>query len=200
MSYSDFTLSQLERDFQLTIHERIKLFSDIASVEISDFLSELLAENIPLALAINTEKSRSEMIIAPILIELRKMVNHEISLFSGTDFNVDPAQGLNGICDFIISKSGEQLFLKTPVIIIVEAKNESIKGGLPQCIAAMVAAQIFNEQENTSTSNIYGAVTSGNNWKFLKLDRKSAFIDVDEYYINDPGKIISILLNMVENV
>ncbi len=199
MSYSEFTLSQIEQNFQLMIRERIKLFSDIVSVEISDLLSATLAENIPLALAINTEKARSEMIVTPILIELRKIVDREISLFSGTDFNVDPKQGLNGTCDFIISKSKEQLFLKTPIITIIEAKNESIKGGLPQCIAAMLAAQILNDQENTSISNVYGAVTSGNNWKFLKLHEKSAFIDIDEYYINDPGKILGILLNMVEH-
>ncbi|ETX02804.1 MAG: hypothetical protein ETSY1_02335 [Candidatus Entotheonella factor] len=200
MTYSDFTLSQLKRDFQLTIYERIKLFTDITSVEISDFLSEFLSDNIPLALAINTEKARSEMIITPILIELRKIVNREISLFSGTDFTVDPTQGLNGICDFIIGKSEGQFFLDTPVLIIVEAKNESIKNGLPQCIAAMVAAQIFNHQENTSVSNVYGAVTTGDHWKFLKLEDKSAFIDLDDYYTNDPGKIIGILLSMVENV
>jgi hypothetical protein len=199
MPYSDFTLQQLERDFQLTIYERIKVFVDVAPVEISDFLSEILAENIPLALAIHTEKARSEMIIAPMLIELRKMVNREISLFSGVDFSVDPQKGLSGVCDFIISKSAEQLFIKVPLVIIVEAKNENIKGGLPQCIAAMVAAQIFNSKENIAVPSIYGAVTTGNNWKFLKLEDKAVFIDIDDYYINNPGKIMGILLHMVEN-
>lgn len=199
MSYSDFTLSQLKRNFQLTIHERTKLFTDVTSVETSRFLLELLGENIPLSLAINTEKARSEMIDTPLLIELRNILKHAISLFSGTDLNVDSKKGLNDTFDFIISKSEEQFFVDTPVITIIEAKNESIKGGLPQCIAAMLAAQILNDQENTSISNIFGAVTSGNNWKFLKLHEKSAFIDIDEYYINNPGMILGILLNMVEH-
>lgn len=199
MSYSDFTLSQLERDFQLIMNERLKIFSDVEPVEISQFLAEILAENVPLALAIHTEKARSEMIISPILIELRKMVNRQISLFSGVDFSVDTEKGLTGVCDFVISKSEEQFFIKTPIVVIVEGKNENIKGGLAQCIAAMVAAQLLNEKESVAISNIYGAVTTGNNWKFLKLTSKTVFIDIDEYHISDPGKLMGILLRMVEN-
>ena len=38
------------------------------------------------------------------------------------------------------------------LLIIFEAKNENIKGGFAQCIAAMIAAQRFNAQEkNTIT-------------------------------------------------
>jgi hypothetical protein len=77
-----------------------------------------------LALAINTEKSRSEMIAAPILLEFRDLAVPSISLFSGRPFNVDKEKGLTGVCDFIISRSPEQLFIKAPVIVVAEAKNE----------------------------------------------------------------------------
>jgi len=40
------------------------------------------------------------MIIAPILIEIRKQLSEAVSLFSGNDFEVDTAKGLNGFCDF----------------------------------------------------------------------------------------------------
>jgi hypothetical protein len=199
MSYSEFTLSQLEHDFHVTIDERLSIFANVQSVVISSFLAELLAENVPLALAIHTEKARSEMIIAPILIELRKIVKHKISLFSGTDLSVDIEQGLNGVCDFIISKSPEQLFVKFPILIIVEAKNENIKAGLPQCLAAMIAAQLFNKRANKTARTIYGAVTTGNVWRFLQLQGSTAGIDIDEYYISAPGKLLGILLYMIDN-
>ena len=96
-----------------------------------------MRENVPLALASNTGKSRSEMIIAPILIALRKYLNNQISLFSGIDFTVDSAQGLNGNCDFIISRSPELLIINAPVVTIVEAKKENINTGLGQCVAEM---------------------------------------------------------------
>lgn len=85
------------------------------------------------------------MIITPILLEVRRRANYPISLFSGTDFNVDIEKGLNGYCDFIISRSKEQLTINLPVVVIIEAKNENIKAVLGQCAAAMLAAQLFNQ-------------------------------------------------------
>jgi hypothetical protein len=128
-----------------------------------------------LALAVNTEKARSETIISPVIIEIKNIFTEEISLFSGVDFNgvdfnVEPEQGLNGVCDFIISKSPEQLFITSPVVTIVEAKNENIKLGLGQCVAEMIAAQLFHQKEVNYIDSIYGVVTTGNiMWKFLKL-------------------------------
>ena len=124
--------------------------------------------NLPLATAINTEKSRSEFLIAPILAELRRLANYQISLFSGTEFNVDKEKGLVGYCDYLISFSKEQYFVRSPIMAIVEAKNENIKNGLGQCIAEMIAAQRFNEQEGNEITENYGVITSGTIWKFLK--------------------------------
>jgi hypothetical protein len=76
---------------------------------ISPLLQMLLEENVPLALAINTEKARSELIVTPILLEVWRLMRREISLFSGIEFNVAPDRGLNGVCDFILSRSPMQL-------------------------------------------------------------------------------------------
>ena len=112
---------------------------------------------------------------------------------------MDKANNLNGFCDFIVSASSEQLMLNAPVVTIVEAKNENIIGGLGQCIAEMIAADIFNKNEhNEDLKKIYGAVTTGTAWKFLKLEEKQVSIDLDEYSIDSPGKIIGILSKMIE--
>ena len=150
----------------------------------------------PLARAINTEKARSELIISNVLVEVRKRLDHQISLFSGIEFNVDKASDLNGFCDFIISASPEQLMLNAPVITIVEAKNENLIGGLGQCIAEMVAADRFNQVEGNGIEIVYGVVTTGTAWKFLMLQDEVAYIDLDEYGIGEPGKIIGILTEM----
>lgn len=196
MAYSDFDLRKIETDFQLNIVENQDLFSHIAEIKISDFLNKILKQNVPLAQALNTEKARSELIIINIFLELKNNLN--IGLFSGIDFTVDKEKGLNGFCDFLISQSSEQLFLKAPVIVAVEAKNENIIGGLGQCIAEMIAARLFNEREKNSISIIYGVITTGHLWKFVKLQENSVFIDQEDYYINMPGKIMSILSKMVK--
>ncbi|MFM6025763.1 MAG: hypothetical protein ACKPER_23035, partial [Dolichospermum sp.] len=137
MSYSDFTLETVKKNLHLNISSREDIFSEVAPLPVSEYLQETLAYNVPFALASNTEKSRSEMIITPILLELTKKFVNQISLFSGVEFNIEPSQGLNGNCDFLISRSPEFLLINTPVMIVVEAKKENIKGGLGQCIAEM---------------------------------------------------------------
>ena len=193
MAYSDFSLTKFRKNFNITIDEEADLFATVEPIEISEKLTNTLEETTELALAINTEKARSEMIITPILLEVRRKANYKISLFSGTDFNVDVEKGLNGYCDFVISRSKEQLTINAPVLIIVEAKNENIKGGLGQCAAAMLAAQLFNEQEGNEIKTIYGAVTTGDIWKFLKLEGTDIFIDLNNYYIKELNKILGIL-------
>jgi hypothetical protein len=194
MSYSEFSLAKVKKLFALNTSEKIDLFADIEKVNCGEYLKETLYYNTPLALASNSEKARSEMIITPILIQVRKYLNSEISLFSGVEFNINPEIGLNGYCDFIFSSAREQLFVSTPVIMLVEAKNEDIKGGIGQCIAEMVAAQIFNEQENNNISTVYGVVTSGTNWRFLMLKGKLAEIDLSEYYLDNIDQIFGILV------
>ncbi len=200
MSYKDFTLEQIRQLFAVSIQSNLDVFStQKQSVQINPAFTSQLEYSTTLALAINTEKARSEMIIAPILLELRRLTGDRISLFSGSEFNVDPAQGLNGFCDFIISLSSQQLYIEAPVAIIVEAKNENIKGGLAQCLATMIAAQRFNQQKSNTIDTIYGAVTMGNQWKFLKLYQETAAIDRKDYYIDQLPDIMGILFAMVEN-
>ncbi|ERT04270.1 hypothetical protein M595_5790 [Lyngbya aestuarii BL J] len=195
MSYGEFTLERVVKTFNLTLSEQVNLFVEIPEVECSSFLLQTLEYNVPLALAISTEKARSELIIAPILLELRRQLQDQISLFSGTEFNVAPELGLNGTCDFIISREREFLFVRSPVVTLVEAKKENINSGLGQCIAEMIAAQLFNEREGNQIQSIYGVVTSGNIWKFLKLNKQVISIDLVEYYLRDLTKIMGILVH-----
>jgi hypothetical protein len=82
----------------------------------------------------------------------------------------------------------------------VEAKKENIMGGLGQCVAEMVAAQIFNQQADNEISIILGVVTSGNIWKFLQLQGKECRIDLNEYYLQDISKILGILNSAVNTI
>ncbi len=198
MAYGDFTLAQLKKTFGLSFQELSGLFSTLTDIEASKGLIETLAEGVELAIAIGTEKARSEMIITPVLLELRRLFKKEISLFSGVDFTVSPEQGLNGICDYLISRSKEQLLIQSPVIMLVEAKNENLKTGLPQCIAEMVAAQQFNTQEDNEIEAVYGVVTIGTTWQFLRLRGQVVEIDLKQYPIVESlSKILGILSSAI---
>lgn len=190
-------MEKLVEDFSLTTDEQSDLFGAVHEVDVAAPLAATLAENIPLALAIGTEKARSEMIVVPILIELRRLCDRQISLFSGMDLDVDPERGLNGTCDYLLSRSPEQLFIRAPVVAIVEAKKDDLKAALGQCAAAMVAARIFNERANSTVRTVHGIVTTGSIWRALALDGQLLRIDREEYYIRQVGKILGILRQMV---
>ena len=200
MSYSDFSLSSVRKIFQLKLIEKADLFVDCSELQPSSLLSEILKENLSLALASNTEKSRSEMLIAPILIGLRRQCFNRIGIFSGVNFSVDTSQGLNGNCDFLISYSVNLLLITAPIITLVEAKKEDLNGGLGQCIAEMIAAQCFNQREENEIKEIYGVVTSGTVWKFMKLIDRDVWIDLTEYYLDNLPKILGILAQSIPNI
>lgn len=196
MAYNKFTIESVKKAFGVKISE-IMLFSHIERVSPSDMLEKFLERYLPLGSAIGTEKARSEFIIAPVLAELIGLTNHSISLFSGTDFNIDEERGLTGRCDFLISASSDQYTVEAPVLAVVEAKNDNINSGLGQCMAEMIASQIFNANEGVSKSVIYGSVTTGSVWRFLKLQDKQIYIDKKEYFIDKLDEILGILLSMV---
>jgi hypothetical protein len=200
MAYSDFSLARVKNEFGLTLDESRNLFADIKPVLPSATFKTLLSDYIPLATSISTEKARSEFLIAPVLAEVRRLLHNQISLFSGNEFNVDAERGLQGFCDYIISGSKEQLFITAPVTIILEAKKEDIIGGLGQCVAAMIAAQLFNQNQGNEVERIYGSVTTGTNWKFLILEGTTVYIDELEYYIKEIDKILGILLQPFQPV
>ena len=193
MAYSDFRMSDLKHQLKLTIEESVRLFSNTPENDLPAILTETLARYLPLAVNVNTEKARSELVIAPVLIEFKLLHRDRISLFSGIDFTIDPAEGLNGRCDYILARSPEQLALTAPVCVLVEAKNENMVAGIPQCLAEMVAAQRFNERAGTPLDAIYGVVTTGILWRFLKLEGTTAHVDAEEYPIQNVRKIFGIL-------
>jgi hypothetical protein len=198
MVYSDFTtVSKTTKAFGLSIKEEIiSLFEQASTVQPSAVLAEILNENIPLAIATGSEKARSELIISPILVELRKNFQRKIAIFSGESFDVDPDKGLNGVCDFLISRSPILSEIEQPVIVIVEAKKGDLKSALGQCIAEMVAAQIFNNDARS----VHGVVTTGTLWRFLFIEEKLVSIDLVEYPLPPIDKILGILTAIIQKV
>lgn len=199
MSYSKFTLEEVLNNFNLTLIEKLGKFNNLPEVAPSPHLKETLKDNIPLAVAIASEKARSEFIVAPILVAIKKQFNNQISLFSGIEFNVNAELGLSGFCHFLVSRSSLQTIIKTPVIALVEAKNDNIKSGFGQCLAEMVAAQIFNQRQGNEVPKIYGAITTGTLWQFLELEAGTATLDLQEYSLDNVPKILGILSSFISS-
>lgn len=135
MAPSDFkTISQVKTSFDLSIN-LVDLFSLLEIVEPSEYLKMTLKRNLKVAFDNDTEKARSELIIAFLLMDVREMFNGKVSVFSGRGFDVGATQELNEFCDYILSASEFTLEIEAPVITTLEAKNEIANVGLGQCIA-----------------------------------------------------------------
>jgi hypothetical protein len=197
MAFRDFTFPRVLQDLDLTSNEA-DLYSQIPALQLRAELVAEIMEGATLALAVNTEKAKSEFIIAPVLLELRRLLGRTFGLFSGVELDVDAGRGLNGVCDFLITRTAKQFVLTTPLVAIVEAKNDNLRSGLGQCISAMFAAQLLNEQTANPVPAVHGVVTTGSAWKFLRLQGNVVTVDLLEYYIDNLGKIMGILKEIIE--
>ena len=198
MAFRDFTFPEVQHTLGLTLAEA-DLFGTVPAWEPTAEFIERMQAGVDLALAVNTEKARSEFIVAPLLMELRRTLAGGFGLFSGIEFNVDSARGLNGYCDFILTRSLLQSVLTAPILAIAEAKNDNLRSGMGQCIAAMVAAREFNSQSASHLSTIYGAVTTGGAWKFLRLVGTDLTLDRREYFVAELGRIMGVLAHIIRD-
>jgi len=197
MAFSDFKYPDVFAQFGLNFNSTDDLFPNAPPSAQSHALNEQLKVTARLAATINTEKARSEWMVAPVLAEFWSRYHGQVGLYSGVAFNADPDAGLNGFCDYLISRSPQQMVLTPPVLVAFEAKNESIVGGLGQCIAAMVGAQRYNRRCNAQSDPIYGCVTTGTAWRFLSLSGSTLTLDMNEYTISQSDQLLGIFMYMV---
>jgi hypothetical protein len=188
MAYNDFALDKVEKLLEVTL-QMVDLFSPLAPLPIPDWLREVLDRGMQLFLM--SEKARSEFIVSPILLATRELSHNAVTIFSGQRMDVLPEKGLVGECDFILAKSPPVPTLHSPLVTIVEAKNNDIEVGLGQCVAQMVGARVFNERAGNSFGPIFGCVTTGETWQFLRLDGTTAGIDRKRYYIDNIGLVLA---------
>jgi hypothetical protein len=192
MAYNNFTLDSVKNQFQLKLTGR-RFCASLPDVEPQASFLEILNQWFPVAEAARTEKARSEILVSPILLEARRLATDRVQIFSGEEFNVDRDRGLNGFCDFLFSRSENPLTIDAPVLMLVEAKRGELETGLGQCVAEMVAAQLYNQHQQQSIPVIYGCVTSGKSWQFLKLEESQVTVDLTSYPVMPVQKILGIL-------
>jgi hypothetical protein len=198
MAYNNFSLQDTIGQFDLTLRESAFCESLLPVSPKPEFLN-IFEQYLPLAQKAKSEKAKSELLVSPILVELLRLTNNQIQLFSGEEFNVDKDLGLNGFCDFLLSRSTISSIIQAPIMMLVEAKKGELDVGLGQCAAEMVAAQIFNSNEDKPILVVYGCVTSGKLWQFLKLENKNLTIDLNEYQVTPVERILGILQWMVND-
>ncbi len=197
MAYSDFTLEAVVEQFGL-VEKNEALFEAVQPILASAWLTETLSISQKLGLRSGTEKARSEFIIVPILLELERRNPNQFMIYSGKSMDVDKSKGLNGECDFIVSKGEATRVIQAPIFSLVEAKKQDIDLGLGQCAAQMIGATLFNKQREKNVETIYGCVTTGEIWQFLKLTNQYLTIDASLYFLTELETILGIFQTILD--
>lgn len=193
MAYSDLTIEMLQSKYGIANNVG-NLFENITKIYPTQWLMDSLenAKKLPL----RSEKAKSEAIVFPILMELKKSNNDYFTIFSGENLNVDELN-LRGECDFIIAKETNSYTLGNPIMQIVEAKKNDIDVGIPQCAAQMVGAKFFNKMRNPEIEVVYGCVTTADEWVFLRLE-DNLIIDKKKYYLNEIEYLLGAFQSIID--
>ncbi len=190
MAYSDYTLAKIKKDFSVE-NKRTELFQLISPLAPSERLLKALqtAKELP----VRSEKAKSELIVMPILLEIRDRNHKKITIYSGDSLNIDDS--LRGECDFMVAKERHSYDLQAPILQIVEAKKNDVEVGIAQCAAQMIGAQKYNEYNQEEIPCVYGCVTTGDDWLFLRL-RDLIEVDQSKYYLSQ----LPILLGVFQHI
>jgi hypothetical protein len=197
MQYTDFSLETISTTLGVSV-EPGDLFPALSPIPVPPWLREMLDRGIRQVLL--SEKARSEFIVVPILLACQELSPEKLAIYSGQRLDVDPDRGLVGECDFILAATSPVPALRAPLVIIVEAKKNDVESGVWQCIAQMVGVQVFNERAGNSPAAVYGCVTNGEAWQFLRLVDQTAAIDIRRYYIDNVGGILAAFSSIVGHV
>jgi hypothetical protein len=197
MPYQNFTLETVARQFELNLLD-LPFCESLPNADPQPEFLTIFKQWFRLAETAQSAKAKSELLVSPILAEVVQLTQKRVQLFSGEEFNVEIDRGLDGVVDFLLSKSTTPYLIEAPIVMLVEADKEGLDLGWGQCVAQMIAAQKFNTSKGIEISVIYGSVTNGKLWQFLKLEGKNVTIDRHQYYVTPVERILGILKWMVD--
>ena len=195
MAFTEFTTANVEERLNLPF-AFADLFPAVPPAAQPAWLPEMMARmhrHIPG----ESEKARSETLISLILVAAAEAGSPPITVFSGERLDVDSAKGLSGEFDYLFARTIPVPRIKAPLLMVVAAKKQDISAGFGQCIAQMVAAQLFNQQSGAAVPAVYGCITTGEDWQFLKLEGTTVTVDPSRRYINDVAAILAALVATV---
>jgi hypothetical protein len=133
-------------------------------------------------IGLNSEMAKREFLIAPIVLETVRHTQAKVRV--EYPLNVNPQ--LKGTLDYLLQ--AQQNFL------IVEAKQGDLEHGFVQLAVELIA---LDKWLNNDTDVIYGAVSTGQIWRFGLLQRKTQLIVQDLNLFRIPEDVEDLLQAMI---
>ena len=123
--------------------------------------------------SLNNETARRETLVSPLLLEIITYCQCQMKI----EYAVNVNNWLKGNLDYLL-RSHQSL-------LVTEAKNDDLSRGFTQLAVELIALSEIEENK----SIFYGAVTTGEIWRFGKLDRQQKQITQDMTLLRIPDDI-----------
>jgi hypothetical protein len=136
-------------------------------------LKATLARNQRRIIAV-TETAKREAIVAPILVEVCEAVDALLDI----EYPISVNAYLKGTLDYFVSKKS--------TLLVVEAKQADLDRGFTQLAVELIALDQWIE---SSEPVLYGAVTTGESWRFGTYDRAAKQIMQDSILYTIPDRL-----------
>lgn len=200
MASGDFAFPDVIGDFGLS-ETTSDLFPGALPVPLEPAFVTVFGQYAALAGSGNaSEKARSELLIAPILVDVWSRFDGRVTLHSGAELIADRAAKLVGTCDFLMGKGPQLPRVVAPLPVVIEAKRDLIENGFGQCIASMVGIQRYNRSAGEPDGPVYGVVTTGTVWRLLRLDGTILTYDHTEFTLEPVDRLVGRLVAMIESL
>ncbi|MEH2003351.1 MAG: hypothetical protein V7L00_32360 [Nostoc sp.] len=134
-----------------------------------------------------SEDARKQAIIAPILLEVCEIAQTQLNI----EYPISVNDQLKGNLDYYIDK-GKGL-------LVIKAKQADLSRGFIQLAVELIA---LDEWINSDTPILYGAVTTGEDWRFATYKRPEKQITEDFKLYRVPEELtelINILVGILSN-
>lgn len=147
-------------------------------------LKEQIEDNLAYV-SLTSETARRETLIAPILLKICSIIKAKLKI----EYPIFVNNYLRGTLDYYL-QAAEQL-------LVVEAKNADLNRGFTQLAVELIALDQWVDSDSTT---LYGAVTTGDVWRFGSFHREERQIQQDTVLYTLPDKLeelVRILLGVL---
>lgn len=171
-----FTIDDILAEFGCTI-ERTSL--DLPRKPLTESL-ELLKKELQRnqnRIELVNEMARREALIGPILFEVAERANQRINV----EYSIAVNEHLRGTLDYYIASQN---------LVVIEAKQSDLVRGFTQLSIELIA---LDQWTRSPTPFLYGAVTTGEDWRFGVFDRSRKVVQQDSRRLSVPQELVELV-------
>ncbi|MBW4564505.1 MAG: hypothetical protein KME32_25880 [Mojavia pulchra JT2-VF2] len=177
-----YTPADILAEFNCTYErKRLDLPKYAGELKCLDFLSHYLQRNLAYVNPIS-EMARREILIAPTLLEVCAETQTQLNI----EYPINVNEQLKGSFDYYINSNVGML--------VVEAKQSDLGRGFTQLAVELIALDQWTQSE---TPLLYGAVTTGEDWRFGIFHRQEKLISQDLKLYRVPEELEELLRVLV---